>query len=157
MNYLRFVVKRYLFAVLALVFVAVYWASARTLPAESVVFPRFVTFVTIPLFLWVFVLSVREYRALAADQSLPEAEKWRCALGLTRTKLVITGATVLYIALLPVVGYCVTTVLYVGGLSFYLGNRKPLRLLLYTGVFFAVLYAVFGVWLRIRLPGGFLL
>lgn len=157
MNYLRFVVKRYFFAVLALVFVVLYWVSASSLPSESLVFPKFVTIVTIPLFIWVFVLSLREYRALAKDASVPEKEKWRCSLNLTKPKLVITVATILYVVLIPVVGYCVTTVLYVGGFSFYLGNRDPVRLILYTGIFFAILYAIFGIWLRIRLPGGFLI
>ncbi len=60
MNYVRFLVKKYIFAVFALIFVILYWHSARDLPPESIVFPRFVTIVMIPLFIWVFVQSVIE-------------------------------------------------------------------------------------------------
>ncbi|MDO5000858.1 MAG: tripartite tricarboxylate transporter TctB family protein [Eubacteriales bacterium] len=156
MKFVRFFIKRYLFALLALIFVIVYWISAHRLPEESIIFPRIITYVTIPLFIWVFATSVKEYKALLADESIPEEEKWNCTLNLSSKKLVIIAATVLYVALVPVVGYCVTTILYVGGLSYYLGNRKPVSLIVYTLVFFGILYAIFGLWLRVRLPSGFL-
>ena len=156
MKYIRFFIKRYLFALLALAFVIVYWISAHKLPEESIIFPRIITYVIIPLFVWVIVTSIKEYKALLADDSIPEEEKWDCTLNLNTKKLVIIAATVLYVALVPVVGYCVMTILYVGGLSFYLGNRNPIKLILFTLIFFGILYAIFGVWLRIRLPSGFL-
>ncbi len=157
MNYVRYLVKKYIFAVFALIFVILYWCSAYDLPPESIVFPRFVTIVMIPLFIWVFAQSVIEYRKLEKDTETPEKKKWDMSMKITKPKLVITGATVLYILLIPVVGYMVMTILYVGGLSYYLGNRKPLSLILYTGIFTAILYGIFVLWLRIRPPTGFLI
>ena len=157
MNYLRYVMKKYLFVVLALVFVIVYWSSAGKLPPQSVVFPKFITAILIPLFIWVIIQSIVEYRALAKNTEVPENEKWKFSLNITRNKLVIVGATVVYVAIIPVIGYIVTTVLYVGGLSFFLGNRKPVKLILYTGILVAILYLIFGFWLRIRLPTGILI
>ena len=156
MKFIRFIIKRYLFAVIALAFVIVYWLSAKNLPEESLVFPKIITYIIIPLFVWVFIQSVVEFQKLKKDTTIPEEEKWNCTLNLTQAKLVIIAATILYIALIPVVGYVVTTAIYVAGLSFYLGNRSPIKLILFTGVLIAILYLIFAVWLRIRLPHGFL-
>jgi putative tricarboxylic transport membrane protein len=150
-------IKRYLFAILALVFVIVYWSSAAKLPERAIIFPRFITFLLIPIFIWVFIQSYNEFRKLEKDTATPENKKYDMRMGLTKTKLVITGITVAYVLIMPVVGYVVTTAAYIAGLSFYLGNRKPLSLILFTVIFFAIVYGVFVVWLRINVPQGFLI
>ncbi len=157
MNYVRYVLKRYLFVVVTLAFLAAYWISAHALPSRSIVFPRFITFITIPIILWAIIESILEYRALRDNREMTEEEKWGKPLNLSKTKLVITGMTILYVALIPVVGYCVMTILFLGGLSFYLGNRNPVKLVLFTFIYFGITYAIFFGWLGIRLPGGFLI
>jgi putative tricarboxylic transport membrane protein len=134
----------------------VYWISAGKLPEKSVVFPKFVTVVLIPLFIWVFIQSIVEYQRLAKNTEIPEKEKWDFTLKVSRPKLVITAATAVYILLIPIIGYIVTSILYIGGLSFYLGNRKPVKLILYTLVFFSILYGIFVVLMRVRVPSGIL-
>ena len=156
MNYLRFLIKRYLFVLLSLAFVIAYWISAGKLPEVAIRFPKFITYITIPLFIWVFIQTIIEYKKLAKDTEIPEKEKWDMRMKVTKTKVVITVATFLYILLIPIIGYVVTSIIYIGGLSFYLGNRKPLSLILYTGIFFGALYLIFIIWLRIRLPEGLL-
>lgn len=156
MNYSRYVLKKYLFVVIAIAFMACYWGSAYSLPSRSVVFPRFITFITIPIIIWCIIQSITEYRALARNTEMTDEEKFGKPLNISKVKLVITGMTALYVALIPVIGYCVMTILYVGGLSWYLGNRKPVKLVSYTLVYFGITYAIFFMWLRIRLPGGLL-
>lgn len=155
-KYLRFVVKRYLFVPMAFVFVLLYWSSASKLQAKSIVFPKAITALMIPLFIWAIIDSIRDYRALAANKEIPEEKKWDCSLRITKTKLCILGATILYLILLPIIGYCVMTMIYIAGLSYYLGNRNIIMLIVYTGSFFGVLYLVFVWWLKIRVPAGFL-
>lgn len=157
MNYLRYVLKKYLFVIITIAFFIAYWYSAHDLPSKSIVFPRFITFVTIPIVIWAIIQSIKEYRVLRDNTEMTDEEKWGKPLRLSKTKLVITGMTILYVALIPVVGYCVTTILFVGGLSFYLGNRQPAKLALFTFVYFGITYAIFFMWLGIRLPGGFLI
>lgn len=154
-KYCRYVVKNYLFAVLAFVFTVVYWVSASSLPKNSIVFPRALTWVLVPLFLWNLVESVRGFRrTLASDQ--PEGEKWDCSLHLTSPKLVVTGITLLYIILMPIIGFAVTTAAYLAGLACYLGVRRLWPLCLFTVVYMAIVYGLFVMWLRIRLPDGIL-
>ncbi len=156
MNYLRYFLKKYLFVLIAIAFMACYWISAYSLPGRSIVFPRFITFITIPIIIWCIIQSITEYRALVRNTEMTDEEKFGKPLNLSPVKIVITGMTALYIALIPVIGYCVTTILYVGGLSYYLGNRKPVKLVAFTLAYFGITYAIFFMWLRIRLPGGLL-
>jgi hypothetical protein len=155
-KYLRFIVKKYLFSVIALVFVSVYWYSAGKLPERATVFPRIVTIIMIPLFVWNFILSIQQFRALCRSE-MPEEKKWTCSLRITKPKLVLTGMTVLYVILIPILGYCVTTLIYIPAMTRYLGVRKPVRLVLFAVILFSVLYSIFGLWLRIRLPSGLLI
>lgn len=157
MNYARYVLKRYLFVIIAIAFIVTYWCSAYSLPSRSIVFPRFITFITIPIIIWTVIQSITEYRALKNNTEMTEDQKWGRPLRLSRVKLVITGMTVLYVILIPLIGYCVMTILYVGGLSFYLGNRNFLKLTLFTLIYFGITYAIFSLWLGIRLPKGFLI
>lgn len=156
-KYGRFVVKKYLFSVIALIFVCVYWASASKLPEKSIVFPRAVTFILIPLFIWNFSLSIKQFRKLLADGETPEEKKWNCTLRITKPKLTLMGMTIVYALCIPVIGYCVSTLVYIASMTYYLGERRPAKVALFTVILFAVLYAIFGVWLRVRLPAGFLI
>lgn len=153
-KYIRYLIKHYLFALLALLFTLMYWVSAAKLPQTSVSFPRALTMLLVPLFIWNAVASVRDFRrTLSLDEA--EALKWRCDLNITTPKVVVTLATLAYIVLMPVIGFVVCTALYLAGLAYYLGVRKPLPLLLFTGVYTVAVYSIFVAWLRVRLPDGF--
>jgi putative tricarboxylic transport membrane protein len=151
------VVKSYLFAVLALIFTIMFWISANSLPNRAVVFPRALLFILIPLFIWNFVSSVREFRRTLKDANAAEEKKWDCTLGLNRPKVVVTLATLGYIVLMPVLGFIVSTILYLVGLASYLGIRKPLVLALFAIIYIGIIYGIFGLWLQVRLPAGFLI
>ena len=155
-KYIRYLVKHYMFAVLALLFTITYWISAAGLPKNAVVFPQALTLVLIPLFLWNFVSSIRGFRETLTSE---EAEylKWRCSLNITPPKVVVTLVTLVYIAAMTRIGFVVSTSLYLASLSYFLGVRQPLRLLLFTVIYTALVYGIFVLWLRVRLPEGLLL
>jgi len=155
-KYLRFLVKNYLFAVIALVFTCVYWWSAKDLPAKSLDFPKALLLILIPLFIWNGVNSVRQFRQTLADKATPEDEKWDCRLHITFPKLLVTGLTLFYMLLIPIFGFLICTVVYLAAVSFYLGIRKPLPLVLFSVLVTGALYAIFAMWLHIRLPSGIL-
>lgn len=155
-KYLRFVVKNYLFAVISMIFALMYWLSARTLPDKSLTFSKPVLLCLIPLFIWNIGKSVVDFRKTVADEKTSEKEKWDCSLHITKPKLIVTLATIAYVALLQVVGFLPCTALYLGGLAWYLGIRKPVRLVLFVALYTAVIYGVFGLWLNVRLPSGIL-
>jgi putative tricarboxylic transport membrane protein len=156
-KYIRYVVKNYLFAVLALIFAIMFWISASKLPSRAVVFPRALFFILIPLFIWNAVSSVRGFRKTLKDTDTAEGKKWDCSLGLNKPKIAVTLATLGYIVLMPVLGFIVSTLLYLVGLASYLGIRKPLALALFATIYISIVYAVFGLWLQVRLPTGILI
>jgi hypothetical protein len=58
---------------------------------------------------------------------------------------------------MPVAGFITSTFLYLVGLAFYLGIHKPLSLALFAVIYISIVYAIFGLWLQVRLPTGFLI
>jgi putative tricarboxylic transport membrane protein len=101
-------------------------------------------------------MSIVGFRKQLAAET-PEAEKWECSLNITKPKVVVTIATIIYVFVLPIVGFVVTTAVYLALLSFYLGTRKPLKLILFAVLYTAALYGVFVAWLGVRMPAGFLI
>jgi putative tricarboxylic transport membrane protein len=157
LKYIRYLVRNYFFGVLALIFTIMFWISASRLPGRAIVFPRALLFILIPLFIWNAVSSVRGFRKTLADTDTAEERKWNCALGLNRPRIVVTLATLAYIVLMPILGFITSTVLYLMGLAFYLGIRKPMALTLFAAIYIGIVYAVFGLWLQVRLPTGILI
>jgi hypothetical protein len=157
LKYIRYLVRNYLFAVLALIFTAMFWISASRLPGRAVVFPRSLLFVLIPLFIWNAVSSVRGFRKTLVDAGIAEERKWDCALGLNRPRIVVTLSTLAYIVLMPVLGFITSTVLYLVGLAFYLGIRKPVALALFAVIYIGIVYTVFALWLQVRMPTDLLI
>lgn len=156
LKYIRFLIKNYLFAVVALFFTASYWLSARRLPPKALDFPKAILLVLIPLFIWNGVNSVKEFKKTLADSQQPEEDKWDCTLHITSPKVIVTAITVVYTLLIPVIGFFVCTVVYLAVLAFYLGIRKPVPLLLFTVLFTGAVYGIFVLWLRVFMPAGVL-
>lgn len=80
--------------------------------------------------------------------------------GITKKELfilcaVVVGALV-YIQLMEIVGYVLSTVIAVGTLSWFLGNKKWWGLLILTVVFAIAVWMVFGNLLHVPLPRGFI-
>jgi hypothetical protein len=157
LKYIRYLVRNYLFGVLALIFTIMFWISASRLPSRAVVFPRALLYILIPLFIWNAVSSIRGFRKTLADADIAEGKKWNCTLGLNRPRIVVTLATLAYIVLMPLLGFITSTALYLAGLAFYLGIRRPVALALFAAIYIGIVYAVFGWWLQVRLPAGILI
>jgi hypothetical protein len=151
-KYMRYVVRNYMFAVLALIFTITYWISAADLPKRATDFPRALLIILIPLFIWNVFDSIKGFKKSLADAG----ETWECSLNITTAKVMVVIFTAIYIAAMPVIGFVVSTVCYLGGMAFYLGLRKLVPLATFTVVYIAVLYGIFVLWLGVRLPNGLL-
>ena len=66
--------------------------------------------------------------------------------------LVLTAAAVLYCALLPVLHFLPATALFLSALFLWLGERRPLRAVPLALAVTGLVYAVFALALRVRLP-----
>lgn len=77
--------------------------------------------------------------------------------GQNKPVLIFTVATVIYVVLIPVIGFYVMTIVFLGGLMLALGIRK---IFLYLGlpiILTAIIYLTFTVQLKVPLPEGVLL
>lgn len=70
--------------------------------------------------------------------------------------IVFIAATSLYVYLMTVIGFIIATLLYIAGIMYFLGERKPLVIALVPIGTTAFIYLMFDVWLKISLPAGFL-
>lgn len=152
-KYIKFFIKNYLFALISLIFALLYWLSAKDLPDKSLTFPKPVLICMIPIICWNFIKSVKEFK-VQYDESPDDAQKWNCSLHINAQKLIIAAMTLLYVILLPHLGFIVCTSVYLAGMAYYLGVRKPIKLVLFVVIFTIVVYAIFGMWLNVRLPHG---
>lgn len=155
-QYIRFLIKEYLFALIALAFTIAYWVSAKNLPAKSIDFPKALLLIIIPLFIWNAVNSVREFKKLRSDSTVSEQSKWDWSLHITKDKVVITIFTIIYLVSTPIVGFFACSIIYLAGLAYYLGVRRPVSLVCFSLLYTATLYGIFVLWLQIRMPAGFL-
>lgn len=155
-KYVRFLIKNYLFALIALAFAGAYWISAKDLPEKATDFPRALFLVLIPLFIWNGVNSVKEFRATLSDTEEEGPGKWDCSLNITKQKVVVTAFTLVYIVLISHVGFFICTIAYLAALSFYLGIRRPAAIVLFSVLFTVAIYGIFVLWLQIRMPAGIL-
>jgi|GEM_PF-6370886 len=152
-KYFRYLIKNYLFGLLALVFTITYVISINSLPKETITFPRVILIFLVPLFIWNFAESVMNFRKTLQSEE-PEEKKLDCSLHLTKARLFVMLVTLIYIFLMPTLGFVVTTPLYLAVLALFLGVRKPVRLIVFVVVFTAVVYVIFAMWLKVQIPQG---
>jgi len=155
-KYLRYLVRDQIFTLFSIGFIIAYWAQVGSLPFVSIRYPMVVTGVACIFIVWNLGLSMIQFRKKLREEG-EAGVKVSLRFGLNGKKWAVIGITALYIRLIPIVGYVVTTTLYMVGLCLFLGIRKPLNIAIYTVVLVASLYAVFGLWLNITLPTGFLI
>ena len=163
MKFIKYSIKEYLFAYFSIVFMVLYWNSAHTLPYEALRYPIIISVIVVVLIAANLVDSVIKFRReVAAEQQetaageVPEKARWDCSLGLTKKRMGTFSATLLYPVLLPLVGFLPLSVVYLFGVSFFLGIRNYKDMVLYSIVVTALLFVIFEIWLGISLPQGLL-
>lgn len=155
-KYIRLFIKNYLMTFFALVFVAAYWMSAYKLPMATIQYPLVITIILLIFCAWNIWLSIGEFKKVYTEAG-DDREKYDISLGFDKKKLLVVAGTFLYAVCIPIVGYIVSTVIYLGSMCYYLGVRKPVVLVLYSLVLTAIFYLIFESWLSVRVPTGFLI
>ena len=155
-KYLRYLVRDQIFTLFSIGFIVAYWTQASHLPSVSTRFPFVVTIVACIFIVWNLILSVVQFNKTLQEEG-EKGVNVDLSFGLDSKKWIVVGVTALYIFLIPVVGYITMTTLYMVVICLFLGIRKPLIITIYTIVLVTLLYVVFGLWLNVTLPTGFLI
>lgn len=69
-----------------------------------------------------------------------------------RTAVVLTAISIVYCAVMPIVTFIPSTVIYLAVLFFFLGERKIWKIALLSSISTGAIYALFAVGLNVRLP-----
>ena len=70
--------------------------------------------------------------------------------------IVFIAATSIYVYLMTVIGFIFATLLYIAGIMYFLGERKPIVIVLVPLGTTTFIYLMFDAWLKISLPAGIL-
>jgi len=134
-------------AILLMLLGIVFWVDIGTAPYRVRYYPRYIILI---MFVPVVILFVRslipKYR-----EKLPDLQ-----LRLNRKVLFCIVSTLIYILLIPLVGYYSTTFIFITGVMVFLGARKWFIIVPVTIGMIVFVYFMFTRLLLISLPKGFL-
>ena len=154
-KFVRFFIREYLFTLLSAIFVVLYWGSAWNLPKAAIQYPIVISIITVFFIGWNVYLSIKEFRKVSHLDA--NAKPFNITFKLSKGKIVIICATILYAICIVYVGYVVSTFLYLLTMAYFLGARKPISLFIYATGLTAFFYVVFRIGLAVRLPTGILI
>lgn len=120
-------------------------------PRDSSQFPRFLMVLQL---LFSLLLLVRALRIPATASSFKPKNQAFKSLAVPFQVFVSTS---LYLIMIDFLGYFVATALFLCGTMFWFGTRKLLVVLSVTAGFMLVIYALFVLFIGVRLPTGILI
>ena len=157
MNKIIYYFKKLFFLILCIAFLlGYYFSSARLARVKALMYPRFIMVLFGIIVAWNIVGTIRETRKEILEKKEIERPKILYGLQKNQKAIVIFLSAVVYIFLGQVVGFWVTTLVYVFLLSYYLGVRNMKYLIPQSLVVIGILYAIFRLWLKLALPKGLL-
>ena len=154
-KYIRFFIQNYLFSLISIAFLVLYWDSAHGLNIKAIRFPLCVTALMVPVIIWNIIQSIFEFRKKYEEEK-DNHDAWSVNVGFNKGIIATVLITLVYIIVMKYIGYCVSTLLYAYVLSVALGNRSWIKCAIYSIILTAVVYVIFGIWLHVRFPHGFL-
>jgi putative tricarboxylic transport membrane protein len=122
-------------------------------PSDSAFFPRVLS---ILLLLLSLLLLIRAFRQPPREERTGIIRGDAFSL-MKSTPMVVFGSATLYIAVIPVLGFLVSTALFLFGSILYFDRRKLIVAAIYSICFSAAIYFVFHAVLGVTLPRGWLL
>jgi putative tricarboxylic transport membrane protein len=147
------------FALILLLISGLAFLETLSYPTQSAYFPRIIiailAFFSAALFAKSFILS-RKQQATGAPaqegtvQALPSLQQAE----VVRKVLMMIFCTMAYLVLIGVIGYYVSSIVYLPVMMWLLGVRKIRTIVLSSGGIILLVYLVFSTFLRVPLPEG---
>ncbi|MCX5825101.1 MAG: tripartite tricarboxylate transporter TctB family protein [Deltaproteobacteria bacterium] len=122
-------------------------------PADSAFFPRVLS---VLLLLLSLLLLFRAFRRPPKEDRTGGIRGNAFSL-MKNQPVLVFGSTVLYVVMIPVLGFLVSTALFIFGSILFRDRRKLIVAAIYGICFSAALYFVFHAVLGVTLPRGWLL
>jgi hypothetical protein len=122
-------------------------------PAESAFFPRVLSILLLSLSVLVLIRSLRQPPGEASAAGI----RGNVFSLMKSPPILVFGSTVLYIVMVPVLGYLVSTAVFLFGSILFLYRRRPVLAAIYGICYAVAIYFLFHTVLGVTLPRGWLL
>lgn len=150
-------IKKLAFLFLCILFLLLYYFSSRNVPrAKALIYPNFLMAVLGIIIFWNIIGTIFEAKKQISEVAEKEKNQSSSSWEQYTTRIVIFVSAVMFIFIGQILGFWVTTLLYIFLLSYYLGIRKLKYLIPQSIIITAILYGIFELWLNLTLPEGFL-
>jgi hydrogenase/urease accessory protein HupE len=114
--------------------------------------PQLVGGVTLILLLWEFGIGLWKKKRQADEKK--ESVKDMPSPFVIKRWLTLGISLLVYVILLPRIGFLIMTSLLLVSMLWFFNVRRPLTVIIYTGVIVGVIYGVFARLLYVPLPAG---
>ena len=154
-NHFIYYLKKLAFLFLCIIFLIIYYFSASNISrAKALIYPNFIMSILGVIIVWNIIGTILEARKELAEKEKKENIPKQNANHQKITKIVIFVSAVSFVFIGQILGFWITTLLYIFLLSYYLGIRNLKLLIPQTVVVTVILYGIFELWLNLGLPKG---
>lgn len=122
-------------------------------PSDSAFFPRVLSILLLSLSV---LLLVRVFRQLPPEDRT-DGIRGNAFNLMKSPPILVFGSTVLYVVVIPFLGFLVSTALFLFGSILFLNRRRPVLAAIYGICYAATIYFLFHTVLKVTLPSGWLL
>ncbi|GAB4115810.1 MAG: hypothetical protein Kow00103_10870 [Candidatus Caldatribacteriota bacterium] len=158
-SHLVFYLKKLAFLLICTFFLLLYYFSSRDIGrAKALLYPKFIMVIFGIILLWNIIGTILEARKEITEKiNQSQGENIEKSFWQRNQKsIVIFISAILYIFIGGILGFWVTTLLYISFLFYYLGIKKFPNLIFQSIIITAILYSIFKLWLKLALPEGLL-
>lgn len=125
----------------------VFYFMISRLPSKATLYPLFVT--TILLLLTLIHIAITYFKKTDSEANVFKDLE-------LKQLLFVLGASGLYVGLINIIGYVISTIIYIVAVLFGLNVKKSNSVFISVG-FSIIVYVVFKILLKVPLPRGFII
>lgn len=151
----KYYLKNNFLTIITTIFLVIYFNASKGLGETSLLFPNLIMVLMVIVLLWDYISSFLKWRAAAkglnneADNNAINFKEIFCS-----KPSICFIITAIYVFLIYMMGFHISSVLYLIVLSYYLGIKKLTSNLIFVVLTYAGIYGVFIAWLGVSFPSG---
>jgi hypothetical protein len=135
---------------------AVFLVQSYLYPAESSQFPRFLMILQTAFSAVLLVRAIKQPKVIGGRKAETEGSR-KSLISELKVPLEIFLASSAYLFAIDALGYFVASSIFLAGTMYLFGARKPIVIIGATAGFLLMVYALFVLFIGVRLPQGLLI
>lgn len=143
-------------AAVGLVLSLIMFIESLGYPADVARFPKIFLCLFAICMVIILIKGIRLSIAKTKDDSAVDESEWWCKLENTKYPLIVIGFVIVYVLLIRLAGFYIASFVYSIVTMRFFGVKKWKTNILVPAVLLALIYLVFELLLKLKLPGGLL-